>query len=160
MKYCKIWDIDQEELTKIVNESENFHELCKKLGYSNTSGSMKEVIKNILIERNINYDHFTPSKSNKKFHVYTDEELFSKNSPYSNNTMLKERFIRLNLKEYKCEFCGNCGEWNGKKLILQLDHIDGDHSNNEVSNLRFLCPNCHSQTKTYAGKNAVYNETG
>ena len=44
-------------------------------------------------------------------------------------------------------------DWNGKELRLELDHIDGDSTNNTVDNLRLLCPNCHSQTPTYKAKN-------
>lgn len=55
--------------------------------------------------------------------------------------------------EYKCACCGNTGEWNGRPLVLQLDHINGDNCDNRLENLRFLCPNCHSQTDTFAGRN-------
>ena len=54
--------------------------------------------------------------------------------------------------EYKCAICGNEGEWLGKPLTLQLDHIDGNHTNHSLNNLRFLCPNCHTQTATYGSK--------
>ena len=58
-----------------------------------------------------------------------------------------------NLLEYKCEQCGNTGEWLNQPLVLQLDHINGIHDDNRLENLRFLWPNCHSITETYAGKN-------
>lgn len=48
--------------------------------------------------------------------------------------------------------CGIGNEWNGKPLTLQLDHINGDHSDNRLENLRILCPNCHSQTSTWGMK--------
>ena len=51
-----------------------------------------------------------------------------------------------------CEHCGIGNEYNGKPLILQLDHIDGNSDNNLPSNIRLLCPNCHSQTDPYAAK--------
>ena len=60
--------------------------------------------------------------------------------------ILSERF------GYKCIDCG-ISEWNGKEIVLQVDHIDGDPANNRGSNLRLLCPNCHSQTETYKGGN-------
>lgn len=53
---------------------------------------------------------------------------------------------------YNCFSCG-IQEWNGKPLCLEVDHADGNAYNNAVDNLRFLCPNCHSQTSTYKGKN-------
>lgn len=53
---------------------------------------------------------------------------------------------------YKCSKC-NLTDWLGEPLTLELDHIDGDHKNNEPSNHRLLCPNCHSQTDTFRGRN-------
>ena len=53
---------------------------------------------------------------------------------------------------YKCSVC-NISEYNGKEIILECDHIDGNYMNNTPSNLRLICPNCHSQTDTYKAKN-------
>jgi len=55
-------------------------------------------------------------------------------------------------RPYKCELCENPGTHNNKLLVLQLDHINGISYDNRKENLRFLCPNCHSQTETYCGK--------
>lgn len=55
-------------------------------------------------------------------------------------------------KPYVCIVCGNDGHWNGKELRLQVDHKDGNWSNNEPDNLEFICPNCHSQTTGWSGQ--------
>src|SRR5699024_6178262 len=80
-------------------------------------------------------------------------KIFTKKS-MAHRITIREIVIREKLIPYKCEKCGNLGEWNGVPLSLQLHHIDGDISNNELENLVFLCPNCHSQTENYAYRNA------
>lgn len=66
---------------------------------------------------------------------------------------VKKRLIQENLVPYKCDDCGITDEWNGKTLVLQLEHKNGISNDNRLENLLFLCPNCHSQTKTYAARN-------
>jgi hypothetical protein len=62
----------------------------------------------------------------------------------------KARIRRDNLIPHNlCSECGIPAEWNGKPLAFHLDHINGDTADNRLTNLRFLCPNCHSQTDTY-----------
>lgn len=61
------------------------------------------------------------------------------------------------LGEYKCLDCKNRGVWNNKELILELEHIDGDRNNNRRENLKWLCPNCHSQTLTFRKNNKGKN---
>lgn len=73
---------------------------------------------------------------------------------------LKLKLIKDGVKENKCEICG-VTEWQGKPLPLELHHIDGDHYNNDLSNLQILCPNCHSIQDNNSGKNiGRYSQTG
>lgn len=58
-----------------------------------------------------------------------------------------------NIVTNECSVCKIKPIWNDKPLVLQLDHINGDHNDNRVENLRLICPNCHSQTDTYTGRN-------
>ena len=53
---------------------------------------------------------------------------------------------------YKCEVC-KIHEWNGRKLTLQVDHIDGNPGDDRPENVRLICPNCHSQTEFLGGAN-------
>jgi hypothetical protein len=69
-----------------------------------------------------------------------------------NRREVKLKIIEQNLIDYKCAIC-KIDSWNDAYISLHLDHIDGNNSNHDLQNLRFLCPNCHSQTDTYAGKN-------
>lgn len=87
-----------------------------------------------------------------KNEIFTLDEILVKDSKYTNMSSLKKRVLKSNLIEYKCAICG-ISEWMNKELILQLDHINGDNRDNRISNLRLLCPNCHSQTETYCRKN-------
>lgn len=81
-------------------------------------------------------------------------EILVEDSAYTNITRLKIRLLREGLLEPKC-YAVDCGltEWKGKPISLQLDHINGDNLDHRIENLRLLCPNCHSQTDTFAGKN-------
>lgn len=84
----------------------------------------------------------------------TSDEVFIKGSKVSNNTV-KARLRELNL-EFKCKECGVGEEWNGKPLSLQLEHVNGLSTDNRIENLVLLCPNCHSQTETFSGRNKKY----
>lgn len=72
--------------------------------------------------------------------------------PYFQTGKVKKKLLQEKVFDYKCVECG-ISEYNGKPIVLHLDHIDGDSSNHIKSNLRFLCPNCHSQTDTWCGRN-------
>jgi 5-methylcytosine-specific restriction endonuclease McrA len=81
-----------------------------------------------------------------------NEEIFVENSTYPRHR-LKERIVKQNIIKYECECCGLGNVWNGKEIVLQLEHKNGKNNDNRIENLGFLCPNCHTQTKTYAAKN-------
>lgn len=99
---------------------------------------------------------------------YTDAEILVKNSPiprrYPGKRLpngRRETRLASILKKYKPYTCSNCdndGQWLGKELVLQVDHIDGDNKNNELENLRFMCPNCHTQTPTHSVNKKIIKE--
>jgi predicted RNA-binding Zn-ribbon protein involved in translation (DUF1610 family) len=67
-------------------------------------------------------------------------------------TMLRRALVEVGIP-YRCANCGIPGTWQGKPLILQVDHVDGNYLDCRPANVRFLCPNCHSQTASWAGRN-------
>lgn len=80
----------------------------------------------------------------------TTNQYLTNGGPIITSAKLRSKLIEEGYKENKCEECGLGPEWNGKPLSMQLDHIDGNHTNNELENLRILCPNCHTQTPTHS----------
>jgi len=66
---------------------------------------------------------------------------------------LKWRLLKEGLLKNECEVCGQGPEWKGKPLVMVLDHINGKSSDHRRENLRLLCPNCNSQSDTFAGRN-------
>lgn len=89
--------------------------------------------------------------------ITPNNAIFTENSLYSNE-LVKQRIVKDNLLEYKCLKCG-IDSWCGETLVLDLDHINGDNKDNRLENLRYLCPNCHSQTHTYKGRNKNSGKT-
>lgn len=94
---------------------------------------------------------FTPVIKDDKI-----KNLFVKSEKQHSNLSLKKYILQFDLLPYKCTAtdCGLVDEWKNKKLNLHLDHKNGDNTDNRLANLRFLCPNCHSQTDTYTAKNS------
>ena len=138
------------KLNILVKNSKSKSDILKKMGLTLNAGNYRTLKKYItkyeIDDSNLKYDFKISNEKNRK---YSDSDIFCLKSEYS-SAHLKGRIIRSKLLEYKCKECGNIGEWNDKKLILQIDHINGVNNDNRIDNLRFLCPNCHSQTQTFS----------
>ena len=145
----KINKLTDKEFIDLINSSSSYRDCLKKLNMSHGRHSY-DLLKQRCLELNISTSHFTTVFiPNKKVEL---DSILVENSTYKNNRRLAKRLVSENKLEYKCKECGNCGSWNGKSLTLQLDHINGNHTDNRIENLRFLCPNCHTQTETYGSK--------
>jgi 5-methylcytosine-specific restriction endonuclease McrA len=95
------------------------------------------------------YTH-NPKSAGKGQYSISNDELFVEKSKHTNE-YIKNRILTEKLLDYKCSECG-INSWCGKKLVLELDHINGVNNDNRLTNLRLLCPNCHSQTDTFRGR--------
>lgn len=130
-------------------------ECCRKIGLSEKGGNAREKIHKRCKELGIDYTNL--SKTNPPDRKIPNKrelkDILVENSTYTNRTFLKARLVKENLLKYECAICGNQGLWNNSPLSLQLDHINGINNDHRLENLRFLCPNCHSQTETFSGRN-------
>lgn len=141
------------EFINVVKNSNSIREALIKLNLKPAGGNYKCFHLRIK-ELNLSIDHFIDPKEwnkGKNFGPKRPLEEYLNGVPIQSHK-LKNRLLAEGLKEHKCEYCGII-EWNGKPAPIELDHINGNHHDNRLENLRILCPNCHAQTDTYRGKN-------
>lgn len=144
------------QLIQAVADSLNIVGVIRLLGLTVAGGNHKS-IKSHILRLNLNTSHF--SKENQfsglrswiRTKTYEDKEIFIKNSKVSSLTV--RRRARKTLLPYKCNGCGVSNTYNNLPLNLELDHINGTHNDNRIVNLRWMCPNCHSQTENFGSKN-------
>lgn len=127
-----------------INEQKSKAFICRELNCK------PETLDSYLKKMEIDYKGNQGSKGSKNKKTYVCAEKYILND-YVSAHKLRLKLIKDGIKENKCEVCG-ITEWMGKPAPLELDHIDGNHFNNNFSNLRILCSNCHSQTDTNSGR--------
>lgn len=145
----------KELLEEVVYKSLSRREVLDRLNIRSAGGNFKTLKKylelySIETEHFIkNYDKIVDINQNNKIPT---EDILVENSTYG-RSHLKNRLYEEGLRERKCCLCGQGEEWNGMKIALILDHINGTHNDNRIENLRIVCPNCNAGLDTFAGKN-------
>jgi hypothetical protein len=98
------------------------------------------------------YNLYTPTVSTKWPERFELLDILNGLHPQYPTSKLSKRLVKEGYKKYICESCG-ITDYNGKAISLELNHINGKSSDHSLDNLELLCPNCHSQTDTWCGKN-------
>lgn len=156
-KTNKLYNVPISVIKKHFDEAVNLADFYRRLGYksSGTSSMMDLYLKRIGLDKNelvLRGDSLTRRWNKPCKEKYNIEDIFIENSPAS-KTMIKEYVKRHNLIRYACASCGNTGTWQDKPISLQLHHINGISTDQRLTNLQYLCPNCHAQTDTFTSKN-------
>ena len=151
-----VWDLDDEELTSAVRDAASLTDVLRRFSIRSTFNT-RNVLRKRIHALGLATDHFDELRPHKGgLHPANPptplEEILVRNSSYRKCSDLRERLIREGLKQRRCEQCGR-SEWNGLSIPLELDHVNGIRDDNRLENLRILCPNCHSQTSTFRGRN-------
>ena len=155
----RIYGISDQEFINLVRSSLNISEVLFKLGYAvnGNSWGFGEIKKRMVDLGLTGYDFKGKSCLAIKPEKQIDpKKLLCEHSKHARK-VLRSYIRKHDLIPYKCAICG-LTEWNGKTLSLELDHINGINDDNRLENLRFLCPNCHSQTDTYGVRNSKVTE--
>lgn len=141
VKYTK------EMLEPIIKESITMTQVVRKLGYAIAKGNIITYLTAKIKRYGIDTSHFVGQSFNRGRRINCDDwqNILVNGKNRRESAKRLRRALQDSGVSYKCVSCDNDGIWNSKKLVLEIDHINQDPSDDRKENLQFLCPNCHSQ---------------
>ena len=154
MKRSPVWKMPEEAFRDLVKNSHTYGEVLAYFGLANKGGNYRTLRDRMERDR-VDHSHFRKCYNTMVMDNIASRKSLSEvmvvGSRYS-RSFLKKRLLREGVKKNVCEICGQKGEWNGKPLMMVLDHKNGVSNDHRAGNLRMICPNCNSQLPTFAGR--------
>lgn len=152
----KIKLLKKEEIQTLFDKHNSISAILVELNLSKSCCLYRKQLSKKAIECNCDMTKYNYNRQNNNIYasnykLYEDDDIFIINSPADPAT-IRDRYTKIHPKE-KCQICNLGTVWNGSYLCLQIDHINGINKDNRLENLRWICPNCHSQTSTFTGRN-------
>lgn len=143
-----------EQLELACKQAKSYRNVMTQLGLREAGGNY-ETIKRRIADSKIDISHFTGQAWNKGLEFTSNPakplaDVLVNNIRYSSHK-LRKRLLKAAYFQHKCYSC-NLAKWKDQPIPLELEHIDGDHFNNQIENLTLLCPNCHALTSTWRGR--------
>lgn len=136
--------ISKEQIEQIILQAKTYIQLGELLGVKRTTAQK-------LVEKyQVDISHFKACT----IRPLSEEKVYCADSSVT-RSHIRKRILKDNKLNYYCSLCNQKPEWRSQELTLELDHINGNPQDNRLENLRFLCPNCHSQTPTCKGKKRI-----
>ena len=149
--------IDDDALRAHLPGARSLAEVIRAVGLDPANGSDHRRVRRRIDQLGLAWDHLlgqawrrgrtTPARQPQPL-----EEILVAGSTFTSTSALRDRLVQEGFLAWHCARCGT-EQWNGERAPLQLDHVNGDPTDNRRENLRLLCPNCHAQTPTYCGRN-------
>lgn len=155
-----ITTLSKDKLEELIKNSNSVSDIIRHFGLECDGANFRQLYKRAEKENLTHEIEKLKVRSKENHKVWLLENCLTKEEfekflileSNKKSAWLKIKLVKFDLLSNKCSECNLEEIWNGKKISLQLDHINGNRHDNRIENLRILCPNCHSQTDTYAGK--------
>lgn len=147
-----IYSLSKENFQLLVSSKNYLADILRHFNLHVGAGNYKTLHKRI-VEENIDINHININQNMINRIKIPLSDILIENSTYQTSG-LKKRLLKENLLKNKCAVCNLDPEWNGSPLSLQIDHINGISNDHRIKNLRIICPNCHSQTSNFSGRNS------
>jgi hypothetical protein len=152
------------DLADAVRVSRSIRQVLAHLGRK-VGGAQHTAIKRRIRDLGLDVSHFTGQGWNKgdprgllnRRAIRPFDEILVEDSTYACTSDLKARLLGAGMLVNRCAICDLPPIWNDQPLVLRLDHVNGNNRDHRLDNLRLLCPNCDSQTPTFAGRNRLQN---